>query len=542
VRNDLGGRGNAASKGLNSHQGNGQPASRLLQRSARDYTQFTIQELRFRDSAGARQAAIVGEVEELNILMSVPSSSPFRGSSRSHNNLRGAFPKVARAIGLFASCIAMLALQTEQATAQEIRLLRDTETERLLKSYEDPLAKADGLDPAAVRVYLIDDQSVNAFVAEGQNIFIQTGMIMYAKSPNELIGVLAHESGHIKAGHLSRTSAGIEKASIPLVVSLIAGLAAMVAGAGQAGAAILSAGLQVAEGEMRSFTRVQEGTADQIAMKALNATHQSGEGMLRVFQRFANEEAMSAYHIDPYAANHPVGQDRVALLESLIDQSPYKDVKDSPEATHAYLMMQAKLAGYILPVNEVFNRYPLSDKSEPARYARAMVYSRKPDFAKALAETQALIKDEPQNPYFYEVLGQIYVNLAKPELGVPAFQRSVDLLPNAPQLRVGLAAAQLATERNALAGPALANLKAALIVENDDAFTWFETAQAYSELNNQPLADLSTAEQMYAAGAFPQAALFARKARQELPQGTRDWERANDIVAVASAAKSFNQQ
>jgi predicted Zn-dependent protease len=264
--------------------------------------------------------------------------------------------------------------------------------------------------------------------------------------------------------------------------------------------------------------------------------------MLRVFQRFANEEAMSAYHIDPYAANHPVGQDRVALLESLIDQSPYKDVKDSPEATHAYLMMQAKLAGYILPVNEVFNRYPLSDKSEPARYARAMVYSRKPDFAKALAETQALIKDEPQNPYFYEVLGQIYVNLAKPELGVPAFQRSVDLLPNAPQLRVGLAAAQLATERNALAGPALANLKAALIVENDDAFTWFETAQAYSELNNQPLADLSTAEQMYAAGAFPQAALFARKARQELPQGTRDWERANDIVAVASAAKSFNQQ
>jgi len=464
-------------------------------------------------------------------------SHPLRTST--HNpNLAHAVRRASRAFGLAAGCVAMLTIQTEQAVAQEIQLLRDTETERLLKSYEDPLARADGLDPAAVRVYLIQDPSVNAFVAEGQNIFIQTGMIAYAKTPNELIGVLAHESGHIKAGHLSRTSTGIEHASIPLIVSLIAGLAAMVAGAGAAGSAIMSAGMQVAEGEMNAFTRVQEGTADQIAMQALNATHQSGEGMLHVFQRFANEEAMSAYKVDPFASNHPVGQARVALLESLVEASPYKDVKDSPEATHAYLMMQAKLEGYVLPVNEVFNRFPLSDKSEPARYARAMVYSRKPDFQKALAEIQSLITDEPQNPYFYEVLGQIYVNLAKPELAIPAFQKSVNLLPNAPQLRVGLAAAQLATERADMAQPALANLKAAAFTENDDPYTWFETAQAYGELNNQPMADLSTAEEMYAVGAYPQAARFARKARQGLSQGSRDWERANDILAVASS----NQQ
>jgi predicted Zn-dependent protease len=446
--------------------------------------------------------------------------------------------KAARLAGLIASFTAVFALQAEQATAQEIRLLRDTETERLLKSYEDPLAKADGLDPAAVKVYLVDDPTVNAFVAEGQNIFIQTGIIMYLKSPNELIGVLAHESGHIKAGHLSRTSTGIAHASIPLIVSLIAGLAAMVAGAGMAGEAIIAAGQQVAQGEMNAFTRVQEGTADQIAMQALNATHQSGEGMLHVFQRFANEEAMSAYRVDPFAVNHPVGQDRVALLEGLVESSPYKDVKDSPEATHAYLMMQAKLAGYILPVNEVFNRYPLTDKSEPARYARAMVYSRKPDFQAALAETKALIKDEPENPYFYEVLGQIHVNMAKPELGIPAFQKSVDLMPSAPQLRVGLAAAQLATDRNDLAAPALANLKAALIVENDDAFTWFEVAQAYSEMNNQPMADLSTAEQMYAAGVYPEAARFAHRAQRGLAEGSRDWQRANDIMAVAKTSNA----
>lgn len=442
-----------------------------------------------------------------------------------------------RFAGALACCAGTLAFQVQQAAAQEIRLLRDTETERLLKSYEDPLAKADGLDPAAVRIYLVDDPTVNSFVAEGQNVFIQTGMIMYAKTPNELIGVLAHESGHIKGGHLSRDSSAISKASVPMILSMIAGIAAMAVGAGQAGMAILMAGQQVAEAQFNAFSRVQEATADQIAVKSLNATHQSAEGMLHVFQRFAAEEAMSAYHPDQYALDHPAGQDRVALLESLVDASPYKDVKDSPEASHAYLMVQAKLAGYILPAKEVFNRYPLSDKSEPARYARAMVYSRVPDLQKALAETSSLIRDEPNNPYFYEVLGQIYVNMAKPELALAPFQKSVDLLPNAPQLHVGLAAAQLATEQPDLARAALVNLKAASRYENDDPFTWYETAQAYSDLNNQPMADLSTAEQMYAAGVYPEAARFARKAQHGLAQGSSDWERANDIMAVATLSQ-----
>src|SRR5262249_1786948 len=153
---------------------------------------------------------------------------------------------------------------TEMTAAQEIQLLRDTETERLLKSYEDPLAKADSLDPAAIKLYLVNDGSVNAFVAEGQNMFIQTGMIMFAKNPNELIGVMAHESGHIKAGHLSRGSEAMAKASIPMILSMIAGLAAMVAGAGEGGMAILMAGQQIAEGQLNAFSRVQEATADQI--------------------------------------------------------------------------------------------------------------------------------------------------------------------------------------------------------------------------------------------------------------------------------------
>ena len=270
---------------------------------------------------------------------------------------------------------------------------------------------------------------------------------------------------------------------------------------------------------------------------ALTATHQSGQGMLSVFGRFANEEAMSAYHIDPFAASHPVGRERIASLETAVEASPYKDVKDTPEAMHAFQMIQAKLAGYILPVKEVMDRYPVSDHSQQARYARAMAYFRKPELPKALAEINSLIKEEPNNPFFYEVLGQIYVDMSRPELGIPPYQKAVTLLPNAPQLRVALAAAQLATDNPVLAQPALKNLKSALLVENDDAFAWYETAQAYSNLNNQPMAQLSTAEQYYAMGAYPAAAIFAKRAQHGLTQGSADWERANDIMAVASTDK-----
>jgi len=292
----------------------------------------------------------------------------------------------------------------------------------------------------------------------------------------------------------------------------------------------------MAQAQMAAFTRVQESSADQIALKLLNATHQSPMGIYSTFNRFAIEQAQSAYKIDKYAVDHPVGQDRLADIEQKVNASPWRDVKDPPQVMHTFEMVQAKLAGFTLPVQEALDRFPESDTSEPARYARAMVYMRKPDMAKALATTTSLIKDEPNNPFFYEVLGQIHVTMAKPLLAIPAYQKAVDLRPNAPQLRLGLAVAQLATENPAMANAALQNLKAASLMEDDDVFTWYETAQAYSILKNEPMANLSTAEAYYNSGAIRQAGIFAIRARRGLEQGSPDWQRANDIVGVASAA------
>lgn len=438
------------------------------------------------------------------------------------------------ALRLLVSTACILGIAMQSVAAQELELVRDTETERLLKSYEDPILVAAGLDPAAVKMYIVQDPSINAFVAEGQNIFVNTGLLQQLRTPNEVIGVLAHETGHIAGGHLIRDTSAISKAMIPMLVGVAAGVAAMIAGAsGEAGMALMGLGMTTAQAQFMQFSRVQEATADQMGQKFLRETHQSGQGMLDVFERLADEEARSAYKIDPMVMNHPASRERIDLLQRLVDASPYKDIKDSPEAVHAFRMVQAKLDGFLDPVDMVLMHYPESDNSEEAHYARAVAYFRQPDLQKALAECNTLIKLEPKNPYFWELLGQIYVDMSRPENGVPAYQKSVDILPDAALLRVSLAAAQLATEKTALAKPALDNLKIALRQETDNSFAWFETAQAYSELGNEPMANLSTAERYYHAGAMASAARFATLAQEDLPQGSTDWQRASDIMAVA---------
>jgi len=418
----------------------------------------------------------------------------------------------------------------------DISILRDTETEEMLRSYETPLARAAGLNPIP-KVWLIGDDEINAFASygeDGENIFIFSGILLWLHTPNELIGVMAHETGHISAGHLSRGQYGMKKAMIPMLLSLVAGVGAMIAGAGEVGMAIMGIGQAYAMGQFAAFTRVQESTADQIAAKLLLATHQSPMGMYHTFQRFANEEAMSAYKLDKFAVDHPSGQDRVFDLNDMVEQSPYREVQDSPEVLHTFQMVQAKLAGFVLPVKDALIRFPESDNSEPARYARSMAYLRQPNLPKALGAINSLIAEEPNNPYFYEARGQIYMSMAKPAQAIPDYQKSVTLRPRAPQLLLALATAQLATENEALAQPALSNLKAAILVEDDDVFTWFETAQAYSMLKNEPMANLATAEQWYIVGDMRRAMVFATRARGKLPQGSADWQRANDIIGAAA--------
>ncbi len=293
-------------------------------------------------------------------------------------------------------------------------------------------------------------------------MFIHTGLIMQLDTPNQLSGVLAHETGHIADGHLVRMMAGVRAASVPLILSMVLGVAAIAAGAGDVGSAILMGGQQIAQRSFLAFTRTQESAADQAAIRYLAATKQSGRGMVAVFKRFENQEILSDQRRDPFAQSHPVAGDRISALESLIEASPYRDVRDSPEAQYAYDMLRAKLRGYIDRPEVTLRRYPQSDTSKPARYARAMAYFRQPDMGKALAEMGSLLKEEPENPYFLEMYGQINVEIGKVEEGIQPYTAAVKILPDAPLLRVALGAAMLGTENPRYVEPAIKELQASL--------------------------------------------------------------------------------
>jgi predicted Zn-dependent protease len=453
-----------------------------------------------------------------------------------------------RVAGFFAPLILSLAATIHSAAAQSIDVIRDAEIERVMRSYEDPILKAASLDPHSVKLYLVNDPEINAFATqspvpgESESIFVNAGSFLQLKTPNQLIGILAHETGHIAGGHIVRDSSAIRKAAIPMLLGLALGAAVMAMGGGAAGIGLIGLGQKAAQAQFFQFSRAQEATADQMGQRYLVATHQSGRGMLEVFNKFAGMEAEITYGRNtPLITDHPLSRERIELLQRLVETSPYKDAKDSPAVLHKFQLMQAKLAGFLDKVDTVLQRYPPSDTSEEAHYARAIAYFRKPDMKMAIDEANTLVKLDSKNPFFWEILGQIYVEMSQPQNGILPYQKSVDLAPDEPLLRLSLAAAQIATGKPQFAKPALENLKVVLRQENNNGFAWYEAAQAYSDLGNEPMANLSTAELHYNNGNYNAAVHFAGVAQKKLAAGTPDWQRATDILAI-SKSNSDNRQ
>ena len=444
---------------------------------------------------------------------------------------RSSLSKTLRAVGLgLVATGALLASQTEASARAGIR---DAEIERILRGYSDPLFRAAGLDEKAVSLFIINDPSLNAFVAGGQNVFINTGMIMTLDTPNELKGVIAHEAAHISGGHLARGPEAAGKAQVPMLIGMLAGIAAIAAGAPDLGMGLLIGSQSVAQREFLAFSRTQESAADQAGVKFLNATGQSPRGMAQTFERFADQEALSGYRQDPFIRSHPLSRERIAALQNLVETSPYRDKLDTPREIADYALMRAKLRGFIEKPEIVLRRYPHSDKSQAGRYARAAAYFRSADLENALPEIDSLIAERPDYAYFWELKGQILVESSRPKEGVAPYRKAAELAPNEPLILASLGAALLATEDSTLVDEAKKHLKRALVDEPDNAMAWYYLADAYSRSGDDAMAALATAERYYALRQYPQAMNFSQRAQAKLKEGTNDWQRANDILAVS---------
>ncbi|PZO53729.1 MAG: peptidase M48, Ste24p [Alphaproteobacteria bacterium] len=435
--------------------------------------------------------------------------------------------------GVVMTCVAALFAIATAVDAAAQGLIRDAEIEETLRVYTNPLLVAAGLDPNDVDIYIVSDNSLNAFVSGGQNIFVHTGLIIAADNPNELMGVLAHETGHIAGGHLARSREAQRQAMGPALISIGLGVLAIAAGASQAGVSLISGSSAFAMGSYVRHTQVQESAADQAAVQYLTATGQSSQGLLDFFNENIRPYEFLARRAPPYMMTHPFTSDRVESLRERVSASEFANTPDTDDNLQRFAFMQAKLIGFLRTQGQTMARYPESDRSAPARYARAVAYYRVADLPNARRELDSLIAEEPRNPFYQELMGQILFENGRAEESIPYHERSLVERPNEALFQINLARALTAARGREGADRAAEILQAAVRIDPDNGFAWRELAQARSVQGNEPLAQLASAEQNFSIGNYPAALSFAERARRELPRNTTDYQRAVDLVTFA---------
>jgi predicted Zn-dependent protease len=420
------------------------------------------------------------------------------------------------------------------AMAQEI--LRDSETELLFKDISDPLIQSAGLDPKSVRVVLIKDSEINAFVAQGQVVYIHSGLLTSADNVNQLQGVIGHELGHVAGGHAIRIYEGAGKATAISLLSLVLGAAAMAVGAGEAGMGILAMGQQAAMGSFLSFTRAQEASADQAGAQYLSKAGISGRGSIEFFKKLQNQEyRLAIYAKDSYNRTHPLSSERIAALGELYQKDPAWSRKTDPALEARFQRVKAKLIGFVTPEQAV-KLYPESDQSIPAHYARAYAYHLGAYPDKANAEADALLASNPEDPFFLELKGQVLLEGGRPSEAIAPLRKAVANAPNMPMIAVMLGHALIASEDAKNFTEAKQVLKTAVNRDNDNPFAWYQLGIVYDREGDQPRAALASAESNNLQGKNKLALASARMAMAGLPQGTPDYIRAQDIAMVSENA------
>src|SRR3954463_5659790 len=439
---------------------------------------------------------------------------------------------------------AALVLAPVAARAQENKgpaLLRDTEIEQLLREYTRPILRAAGLEKQNIQVVIINDGGFNAFVADGRRIFVNYGALMKSETPNQLIGVLAHETGHLAGGHLAKMREQLAQAQTQMIIAMLLGAGAIVAGArsgnsnsglSNVGAAAISAPQEVIKRTLLSYVRQQEENADRAGVKFLTATGQSAKGMYETFQRFTNESLFAARGADPYLQSHPMPTERVAALGELARSSPYWDKKDDPALQLRHDMMRAKTSAFMERQDTVYRRYPLSDTGLPARYAHAIATYRHGDLRSALAQVDGLIQLQPNNPYFHELRGQALLEGGKPAEAIAPLRKAVQLSNNSPLIEMLLGQALVGTANKAYTDEAISLLRAAVARETEAPIGYTQLAMAYGRKGDYAEADLASAQAAYLRGDNKTARELASRAKTRFAIGTPGWVKADDIVAA----------
>ena len=442
--------------------------------------------------------------------------------------------RLSRAARSFLLGVTLAVVAAQPIMAQAV--LRDSETEALFRDISRPMIEAAKLDPKSVSVVLLNDPEINAFVATGQTVYIQSGLLVAADNVNQLQGVIAHELGHVAGGHSIRIYDGAAVASKISILSLLLGVAAVAAGAGEAGMGILAAGQQAAQGNFFAFSRAQESSADLAGASYLTKAGISGKGTLEFFKKLQNQEyRLAIAQTDDYASTHPLNGDRIQTLEQIYKKDPAWNKPIDPKLEARFERVKAKLIGYVDSKRAV-TLYPESDQSVPGHYARAYAYHLGAYADKANQEADALLKTAPNDPYFLELKGQILLEGGKPREAIPPLREAVARAPDKPMIAALLGHALVATEDGKNFPEAKQVLKNAIARDNDNPDAWFQLGLVYDHDGDAPRAALAMAEQSNLQGENKRALTNAKMALNGLKPGTPDYLRAQDIAMVSETA------
>ncbi len=432
--------------------------------------------------------------------------------------------------------ILLIALTSAPAESQRngIRLIRDAEIENIIRRYSTPIFTAAGLSADDVKIHIVRDDRLNAFVAGGQRLFINTGLLMRAETANQVIGVIAHEAGHIEGGHLARIQDELRNAELKSILATIIGVAVGAAtGEGGAGAAIIRGGQGAALTDLLRYSQTQESAADAAALRYLDATGQSARGLSEFFRMLQRDTRNQGVREHPYLSSHPLTSDRVSVIENHLALSRLANVEPPRQQVIDHHIMRAKLIGFMQPLDDVLRIFPENDTSVSARYAQSTAYYLQGDLAKSVPLVDSLIADVPKNPYFYELKGQMLFENGRIEQSLEPYRKSVDLAPNEPLLRIGLARAQIETGNTDLMREATVHLDAAASQEPEIREIWRLATIANGRLGQMGEMAVAQAEFELLGGSNVAARALADRALDQLPAGSPGWLRAQDIRAEA---------
>jgi len=430
---------------------------------------------------------------------------------------------------LAATSALMLSCHSVQAR-NGISLIRDAEIEGTLRDMSAPIFEAAGIAPSSVQIYIVNDDRLNAFVAGGMNLFLNTGLLMRTEHPGQLIGVIAHEVGHIAGGHLSRIGTAQKRATAEMILSSVLGAAAAVAGAPALGGAIISGGQSYAAGEFVRFTRGQEQAADQAALTYLGRSGVSAQGLSEFFRILENQNVLSVSSISPYLRTHPLTRDRITFINHALENEQGRVGELPPGWDIAHARMVVKLEAFLKPPARVLNSHNGDDMLN--RYARSIAAFRLPDLGRALEDIDSLIIEYPQDPYFHELKGQMLFENGRIEASVPPYEESVRLRPDAALLRIGLARALIETGSATDNQEAIGHLHEAVHREANNASAWRLLGIAQGREGKEGLSSLSLAEYALLVGNRDDARLYARRAEAKIQPNDPAWLRLQDVLRV----------